>query len=255
MVVVMYTLERGEDGRLHGPRNKKVWASFGGRKAASKWARAEATKRGFGPDTSKTIQILVDGASGLQNNLEQAFPQAIITLDVCHAVEKLWKLGLCFHREESAELKDQVEQWKELIYAGRAAKLVELLQKMLDGIPQNGPGTYVKRQGLKDAIGYLGRRVAMMKYREWREQDLVIATGQVEGAVRYLVGERMDCAGMRWIPGRAEALLQLRCIELNGDWEEFIVWSNEQYKKRLVVYEKVLIRSKEPLKCGFATVA
>ena len=32
MVVVMYTLERDEDGRLHGPRNKKVWASFGGRK-------------------------------------------------------------------------------------------------------------------------------------------------------------------------------------------------------------------------------
>jgi hypothetical protein len=29
VVVVMYTLERGEDGRLHGPRNKKVWASFG----------------------------------------------------------------------------------------------------------------------------------------------------------------------------------------------------------------------------------
>ena len=51
MVVVMYTLRRGKDGRLHGPINKKVWASFGGRKKAAAWARAEATKRGFGPDT------------------------------------------------------------------------------------------------------------------------------------------------------------------------------------------------------------
>ena len=47
----------------------------------------------------------------------------------------------------------------------------------------------------------------MMHYREWMEQDLVIATGQVEGAVRHLVGERFDCAGMRWVKEKAEALL------------------------------------------------
>jgi hypothetical protein len=40
-------------------------------------------------------------------------------------------------------------------------------------------------------------RLEMMRYREWIEQDLVIASGQVEGAVRDVVGERMDCAGMR----------------------------------------------------------
>ena len=27
---------------------------------------------------------------------------------------------------------------------------------------------------------------------------------------------------MRWIKERAEALLQLRCIEINGDWDAFI---------------------------------
>ena len=27
---------------------------------------------------------------------------------------------------------------------------------------------------------------------------------------------------MRWVKGRAEALLQLRCIEINGDWDTFI---------------------------------
>ena len=38
MVVVMYTLRRGPDGKLHGPINKKTWATFGGRKAAALWA-------------------------------------------------------------------------------------------------------------------------------------------------------------------------------------------------------------------------
>jgi hypothetical protein len=55
---------------------------------------------------------------------------------------------------------------------------------------------------------------------------------------------------MRWIPGRAEALLHLRCIEINGDWELFIAWSDQQYHKRLIEYEAVQIRSNKTLECG-----
>src|SRR5439155_26167307 len=65
-VVVMYTLKRGDDGKLHGPVNKKIWGTFAGRKAAALWARAQATKRGFGPDTTKTVQIVMDGVECLQ---------------------------------------------------------------------------------------------------------------------------------------------------------------------------------------------
>ena len=104
-VVVMYTLKHGDDGKLHGPINKKLYATFAGRKAAALWARAEATKRGFGPDTTKTVQIVLDGAKGLKHQLEPLFPNAIFTLDVCHVVEKLWALGHHFHAEGSEELK------------------------------------------------------------------------------------------------------------------------------------------------------
>ena len=254
IVVVMYTLKQGEDGRLHGPVNKKVWASFGGRVGAAAWARAEATKRGFGPETTKTVQIVVDGAKGLKDNLAPLFPKAILTLDVCHVVEKLWALGQRFHKEGSAELKAQVEEWKELVYAGRAEELVERLKKLLEQVPMHGPGTKGKRKSLASVIGYLEPRVGMMRYAEWRQADLVIASGQVEGAVRHVVGERFDCAGMRWIPGRAEALLHLRCIELNGDWDAFIAWSDQQNHKRLRDRQAVIIRSNQPVKFAFATV-
>jgi hypothetical protein len=255
VLVVMYTLRRGEDGRRHGPLNKKVWGSFGGRKGAAAWARAEATKRGFGPDTTKTVQIVLDGAKGLKDNLEPLFPRAIFTVDVCHVVEKLWDLGHRFHKEGSEERKAQVTEWKELVYAGRAAELVKRLHQRLQEVPAHGPGTKSKRKTLASVIGYLEPRVAMMRYAEWRAQDLVIASGQVEGAVRHVVGERLDCAGMRWIPGRAEALRQLRCIELNGDWETFIAWSDQQNQQRLLDRQAVLIRSDQPLDCAFALAA
>ena len=122
-------------------------------------------------------------------------------------------------------------------------------------MPGHGPGTKGKRQTLTRVIGYIAPRLAMMRYAEWRQQDLVIASGQVEGAVRHVVGERMDCAGMRWIPGRAEALLHLRCIELNGDWEAFIAWSDQQHAQQLHDRQAVMIRSDQPIPRAFAQAA
>jgi hypothetical protein len=255
VLVVMYTLKRGTDGRLHGPLNKKVWGSFGGRKRAAAWARIEATKRGFGPETTKTVQVVVDGANGLKSNLEALFPNAIFTVDVCHVVEKLWDVGHRFHAEGSAELKAQVGAWKELVYAGRAEELLKQLRQLQTRVPQNGPGTKGKRAALKRVIRYIERRVDMMQYGKWREQDLVIASGQVEGAVRQVVGERLDCAGMRWIVGRAEAVLQLRCIELNGDWDAFMAWTQQQNHQSLLDRQVVQIRSKKPLVCNFGLAA
>jgi hypothetical protein len=87
----------------------------------------------------------------------------------------------------------------------------------------------------------------MMHYGEWMKQDLVIASGQVEGAVRHLVGERLDCAGMRWIQAKAEAVLHLRCIELNGDWDKFVNWYQHKTKARLKTSKRHKILTDQPL--------
>jgi len=247
VLVVMYTLQQGDDGQRHGPLNKKVWASFAGRKAAALWARAEATKRGFGPDTTQTVQLVMDGAKGLRHNLAALFPKAIVTLDVCHVVEKLWALGHRFHPEGSAELTAWVEELKALLYGGRAAELVERLRSYQQQVPAHGPGTKSRRQGLKALIGYLAPRLDMMQYATWIEQDLVIGSGQVEGAARHVVGERMDCAGMRWLQGKAEALLQLRCIELNGDWDRFFAWVQGLNRDRLQKRQRIRILTDQPM--------
>lgn len=252
IVLVMYTLKRGADGKLHGPINKKVWATFAGRKAAARWARAEATKRGFGPDTTKIVQIVVDGAIGLKDNLLPLFPNAIFTLDVCHVVEKLWSVGHRFHKEGSAELKAWVEDLKALLYAGRAAELVERLRGYLQQVPVHGPGTKGRREALEKLIGYMEPRLSMMRYQEWIDQDLVIASGQGEGAVRHVVGERLDCSGMRWTRAKAEPLLHLRCIELNGDWERFCAWTHQRHYERLQKRQRVKILTDQPVELKVA---
>ena len=74
-LVVMYTLKPGDDGRLHGPINKRVWGSYAPRKVMLAWAREQATQRGFPPGTEKRIHIVVDGETCLYDGLSTFFPQ------------------------------------------------------------------------------------------------------------------------------------------------------------------------------------
>jgi hypothetical protein len=245
-LVVMYTLRRGEDGRLHGPLNKKVFGTFGSRKSALQWARAQATRRGFPPGTAKTVQIVVDGETCLGQRLRRLFRGAILTLDVRHAQEKLWEVGRLFHREGSVELTCWVEGLEELLYKGHVRALLSRLEQERQSVSPRGPGTKEKRKVLGQVIAYLEARVKLMDYGRLRREDLVIASGVVEGAARYVVGERLDNSGMRWIEERAEAVLLLRCIEVNGDWEAFMRWSQERRNQELERGQVVQIRSKTP---------
>ncbi len=48
-----------------------------------------------------------------------------------------------------------------------------------------------------------------------------IATGVIEGACRHLVKDRMDITGARWGLNGAEAILKLRAITRNGDFDSY----------------------------------
>ena len=193
------------------------------------------------------MQIVVDGETCLEQRLRRLFRGAILTLDIRHAQEKLWEVGRLFHRGGSAELTRWVEELVALLFKGHVRALLGRLEEARRGISSRGPGTKEKREVLKRVTDYLEARVKLMDYGRLRQQDLVIATGVVEGAARYVVGERMDNSGMRWLEERAEAVLLLRCIEVNGDWEAFLRWSQEQCNRELQRGKVVQIRSKTPI--------
>lgn len=77
-------------------------------------------------------------------------------------------------------------------------------------------------------IRYLSKKQHMMSYGKLRHDDYEIASGVVEGAVKHVIAKRFDNGSMRWIKERAEPLLQLRCIEINGDWDDFIAFVEDQ---------------------------
>jgi len=250
-LIAMYTLRRGDDGKLHGPINKKVWGRFGSRHDAVKWARRQAERRGFGPGSGKRIQFIIDGEKCFRKRIEEEFPledfpNRVLTLDVRHAQERLWKVGRLFHEEGSEELAAFVQPLEKLLFGGRTKALLKRLRKIQAEIPKRGPNTKDKRDTLTKQIAYIEPRQEMMHYDDYKKEDLVLATGVIEGACRYVIGERLDCSGMRWIIEGAEPLLQLRCIELNDDWDAFIEWTAARCTAEQKQHNQIKVRHERP---------
>ena len=93
---------------------------------------------------------------------------------------------------------------------------------------------------LPKVAAYLERNVPYMDYAAYLARGWPIATGVIEGACRHLVKDRLERAGMRWkVPG-AQAMLELRTVYANGDWDAFQAYRVEHENKRLYPHAEVL---------------
>jgi hypothetical protein len=228
-MVVMFTLKR-HSNKLLGPINRKLYASFAPKRHAFAVARREATKRGFGPHSGKLIQIVTDGDPDFSLYASEYFPTAMHSVDVMHVIEKLWTAGECCFREGTEPLRQWIEVQKDRLYAGKADEIIAELCQRRHAIPATGPGNKGKRERLFNVIGYMQNRVHQMPYDKIIKLDLELGTGAVEGAVKNIIGKRCDHGGMRWIEERVEAIVQLRCIEANGDWDRFIAFVHDRMR-------------------------
>jgi hypothetical protein len=254
-MVVTYTLKKATDKSGHpillGPFNVRIFASFAPKKYAFQTARREAIKRGFGPDSGKLIQFVSDGDEDLETYRKEYFGDyptrnVVVTADLPHVMEYLWSAGTALHKEGSGELSSWVRAQKQRLLASRANLVRRELRDALAAIPTRGPGNKGKRLRLEKALKYLTDNAARLDYKRVRNMDLELASGIVEGAIKHIIGHRFDHGGMRWIRERAEALLQLRCIEINGQWDDFIQWAHDKRQADALAGRRSRLRRATP---------
>jgi len=220
VVGAIYTLRKTPQG-WEGPVNKQLYATLEGHAALFAWLAKAAARRGYG---AKKTLFLADGARVIWTLQQQYFPKARACLDWIHAVERLWTAGACLYTEGSDALHAWVEGQKAALRAGDVVGVLRTLRAARGAIAKTGPGTKGRRERLGRVVKYFARNRHRMNYRAFRRQGFEIGTGVIEGAVRNLVGLRLDGPGMRWGWERAEKVLHLRCILLNGQWDAFERW-------------------------------
>ena len=199
------------------PRNKRVLATLEGKDAAFAEVRRQLEERDPNGDMDRVI--LTDGDEALQDRAVTLGSPAQVTvvLDIMHVLTYLWCAAYAFHSEGSAEASRWVMNKLRQLLEGKVGYVVGSLRQSLTK-RQFSAG---KRKALESAIRYMDRNRVYMQYDAFLELGFPIGTGVVEGACRNLVRDRMELVGMHWTQPGAQAILALRSVKLNGDWEAF----------------------------------
>jgi hypothetical protein len=187
----------------------------------------ELTARNLAHD--RPVICLMDGERALWDAQEVYFPEAVGVLDLFHVLERLWAVAHCFHEEGSDESKGFVEQRLRDLLQGRVGYVISGLRRRLKAEKLSGQ----RRKVVASALEYLGNNREHMRYDEYLAKGYPIGSGVAEGACRHLVKDRMEQTGMRWTVEGAQAMLHVRALYLNDQWEEFLEHRVQREQARL----------------------
>jgi len=208
--------KKGEPARERPlPCHKQIFASLNGKAQALKCLAARVQRR-EGAHIRQRV-ALTDGAEPLQKQMLAWLPGFSLVLDIIHAVEYLWKAGTALYGETDPYRTEWVETQTLQLLSSRTDQVIQLLEDKLAVLAPNSQAA----RSLRGVANYLRRNLPFMDYAEYLCRGWPIGTGVIEGTCRHLVKDRMELSGMRWTIAGAGALLALRAVNENGDWEDF----------------------------------
>jgi hypothetical protein len=125
--------------------------------------------------------------------------------------------GVQLPRRRRSRAEDWVAVQALALLAGHAARVADGIEKQADAARLRGEGRY----GADACVGYLRSKREFLRYDLALAAGWPIATGVIEGACRHLIADRLDISGARWGLAGAEAVLKLRAVDSNGDFDAY----------------------------------
>jgi hypothetical protein len=200
------------------------------RKEIFDWLGQEYGERN--PEGKNPNVLLMDGENKLWDmgkglNVEG---EIIEILDIIHACSYVWKAVQALHPKNSIAkniplVKEQIRH----ILEGNTSRVIRSFRWQATHRGITGDGL----EKISTACAYMEKNRERMHYHDYLASGYPIASGVIEGACRNVVVDRMECSGMRWVMDGAKSMLNIRCIHLNGDWEDFICFYIQKEQESL----------------------
>lgn len=209
-----------EPVELPRPRERRVRATVAhSQREAIVEMFDEAERRD--PRRERRWVALIDGsASQREQILAEARRRKVrveLVLDLMHALHYLWAAGKALHGGTNAAADGWVTGYVERLLKRPVAFVISGLRQVASH--RNTPPR--ARKALRKCASYFENNLLGMNYAHALATGFPIATGNVEGACRHLVRDRMDLTGARWTTEGVEAVLKIRALTKSGDWEEY----------------------------------
>ena len=215
-------------------------------KAHNKWLKAsvtddartiiadmfnEADRRD--PEHQRAWVALVDGNNHqidrIRKEARKRKLKIPIVVDFIHVLEYLWSACWCFFQEGDPAAEQWVSDKARQVLDGRAGIVAAAIRRKATRLKLE-PN---ERQAADRCSDYLLAKRPYLDYPTALRNGWPIATGVIEGACRHLVKDRMDITGARWGLAGAEAILTLRALISNGDFDQYWTFHLAQEHRRV----------------------
>jgi hypothetical protein len=173
------------------------------------------------PQHHRTWVVLVDGAEHQLGLIRAEAARRDVTIhiviDLIHVLEYIWKAAWSLHSPGDPAAEDWVAVKALAVLAGDSARVATEITAEADDAGLDA----AHRAGADACVRYLTGNHEYLRYDQALAAGWPIATGIIEGACRHLIGDRLDITGARWGLQGAEAILTLRAVISNGDFDDY----------------------------------
>ncbi|MGH3184416.1 MAG: hypothetical protein ACRDOE_21270 [Streptosporangiaceae bacterium] len=129
----------------------------------------------------------------------------------------MWGAAWSIHEAGDPAAEDWVAVKSLAVLAGDSDRAAAAITAEADAAGLRGS----QRNGADVCVRYLGSKRGYLRYDQAMDAGWPIATGIIEGACRHIIAGRLAVSGPRWGLDGAEAVLTLRAVISNGDFEEY----------------------------------
>ena len=208
----VYEARVGEDGVDEPVASTYVCGAWEGAEQFGERLYQEASRRGV--ERAGEVVVIADGAVWIWNLVAEHFPGAVQILDFFHAAERLHEVGRAVYGEGASPARQWAEANKERLWQGRVDSVLRSLRAV------RAP-TAEGREAVRLAVGYFETNRQRMDYPSYRARGYHVGSGVVEAACKTVAAARCKRSGMRWTKHGAQAVLNLRCLQLNARWDQY----------------------------------
>ncbi len=173
---------------------------------------AEASRRGWSRALLKVV--VGDGAEWIWNIAELHFPGTIQIVDLYHARQHLWEVARKLYPNDEGKQKAWMKMHQKLLDRGKSEKLVDALRAIKSDNAQIA-------EKVRAEADYFERNRERMRYPKFRRQHLFVGSGVIEAGCKTVIALRLKRSGMFWTVRGANAIVALRCCQLNGEFETY----------------------------------
>ncbi len=158
-----------------------------------------------------TVVAVSDGASWIQELIDEQCPEAVRVLDFPHAVGYLNRATQAALGIGSREAAVWLDEWVPKLKK-------EQPEEVLAAIRNLPTPTTEAVTAKRTAVRYLSSRVDQIRYADFQKQGYPIGSGIVESANKLVVEQRMKGPGMHWALKHINPILALRGRLCSGQW-------------------------------------